>query len=72
MKRRTSTLARTFAMMTLAAALTACGSEDPYQASLSGTPNEWWSDNYMAMLQDAEETSGVEVASKKPTRLRLY
>jgi hypothetical protein len=50
--------------------LTACSGET-HHASLTGTPDNWWSDNYLAMWQqDAQDASaGIGTSKAKPLTL---
>ncbi len=52
--------------------LAACGTSESHHSSYAGTPSDWYSGSYMAMLDDAKSEQPMTMASKKPVRLRLY
>lgn len=72
MKHRVRLIRSTCAVMALFV-LAACGSStDTSHMASNGTPDEWWSDNYLAMLQDAQDVNGAPPAPKQTSRMRLF
>ncbi len=51
--------------------LAACSAQEDHASVLQGTPDDWWSDNYFAMLQAAGSDESADAAAK-PIRIRLY
>ena len=71
MKKATRVHCRTTLLIATLLALAACSGET-HHAHYAGTPNEWWSDNYVAMLQDANDSGGSSVVASKPVRMRIF
>ena len=53
--------------------LAACDDRSQH-ASADRVPDEWWSDNYLAMLQDAKDVRGgsMNAEEETPARIRLH
>lgn len=67
-----SVLCRAATCLLLAFALTACDARSDH-AALNGTPDDWWSDNYFALLQDANEGNAAAASGNRPVvRMRLH
>jgi len=66
-------LFRTVIVLSSFTVLAACGMNESQQhAKYEGTPNEWWSDNYVTMLQEVDDSSTPTVAAARPVRMRIF
>lgn len=58
----------------LLACLTACEatSSTAPRAQYEGTPQDWWSDNYMTLVQDLNADATVAQPTPRASRIRLF
>ena len=52
-------------------ALAACSDETHHDNMAGGAPNNWWSDNYLTMVADANGMNATPAAPGKPVRMKL-